>query len=632
MVVKYIPPNPQWVNDGVNTFEETDIYRYDVDNTPLYDLINDVYWLKNQTDAKNCYVSNSDPAGGSTLSIPPPAIWIRPDGENRDIFVRENHGTTENPVYRWVLFRKRLLVGRWLKGCAVLIADIPATYSSNDWVYDFGDTDTKQLKLYLGKNTGSPIPNFTIVFDETFFGGSSVKSVSSICKQINSVIDNDQELTFADNNTGWQRGGCSWVWKKDSSGNYKVYLAIFTRIPSVCDLSVPEVVVPLAYATDDVDSGYEPSYSVFFSGEEKSVLGSENPIEHQDMFIVDYFNENLTDEENNMLNRGIFQYRQFRQDYGEIVNFLAEIMPAHSSTHNPSGIDPLETDTPVAVEVSTGVILPTEGSAEAFARSDHQHTILNVQGTAWGDPSDRDGALTSTQYNNIMEEIELMSGGSKPFENNPDNLVEIKNTTKSLGSLDTLVRADHQHGVEVGLLADIQKIEVTDTSTGSSERLALADHQHGVEVWDVGEGGSPADIVIGGTPSAGISTKLIRSDHNHSINPAELSQSLQMLGYYKIYIGYYSYTISQFNHNGTPFNIPLPQGWSTILGVWLQHHIVSISQTQNINIVGGVDNPVFVSPEVTEIDTSAQGWCFKMRIRSRGILCSLRVQYLIIGY
>lgn len=148
----------------------------------------------------------------------------------------------------------------------------------------------------------------------------------------------------------------------------------------------------------------------------------------------------------------------------------------------------------------------SEGSSPNLARADHIHNIPAAAPTINLSPAttNAEGVGTSFARNDHTHALSMAQAGDLSTINAGD--------AESLGSVDRLVRADHQHPVST---AAATTLNANSTNTeGVSTALSRADHTHDLDT------GAPSTQNPDQANNEGTSTNLARADHIHNI-PAD---------------------------------------------------------------------------------------------------------------
>lgn len=623
-------PTPTWL-DTIDIFEASDQYIYTTDNIPLKQLADRVSWVKQILDTKNCYVGDEEPSPAPTGD----AIWIRTKDNARDIFIWDGAD--------WKLFKERFDIGYCHRASAKVLAPNSATYSGNKYYYNFGSpVSPLTLILRIGRyNNATSLKEieteYTVYFsdDGTASGNPLSGDVETdvILTRISAVIDKNTPPVLIDLDADWNKGGADFLITK-SGNDYVGKLLLFSRLFSLLNSS-NQVCRPFVEIDKD---GTANSVFGFSTTSDTLAYGSENVAENLDIFFSLYRNRNISD--NSGHNSAILIYYKdstAEAGFGCIVNLLEFLMYKHSSKHKPSGTDSLDyggnEDTQDCVVNSAG----SGGVGEKVSKADHIHNIKQVKHTAWdgtsvgnagGGGGTQNGALTSDVWEALKSYIDSVGGGAGEW-GSTEEISPLDIDTKDIGSINKLAKVDHKHSIQVANANEINQITANSSSNaGVLNKVARADHRHGANLWKTG-GGGPANISVGGSASAGSSAYLVRADHSHALSSVDLLNWLLANKFYKVHIGTKAFAFNNYNSYFTQ-QIPLPEGWTEIIGIFIQKYVTTITNRKMVIVSGEQLTTHYVDVDITEVNTSQ--WFAVIEFRNGGILCSGHIKYLIIGY
>ncbi len=173
---------------------------------------------------------------------------------------------------------------------------------------------------------------------------------------------------------------------------------------------------------------------------------------------------------------------------------------AHAARHLPNGVDAEATAAPlinIGGNTANGV-----GTANSFARSDHQH------GVATGTPS----TITPNQANAAGSSNNLARADH--IHNIPaDVAVGLDaNSTSTEGVGTSFARNDHTHDLATGVVSGQAPDQAN--AEGTSSNLARADHIHNVPT------AAPVTANADGSNNQGVAATFSRADHKHNIATA----------------------------------------------------------------------------------------------------------------
>ena len=216
------------------------------------------------------------------------------------------------------------------------------------------------------------------------------------------------------------------------------------------------------------------------------------------------------------------------------LNFNGVVVEAHASRHNPLGLDPLATATPVSIGALSN---NTEGTANSFARSDHIHDIATASPVSQTpDQTNAEGVSNSLaradHVHNIPASVPVSlipdqanaEGSANDFARS-DHVHNVPagspvtnldgGTSNAEGTANDFARSDHSHAINTEIAGNLSTVNAGDTAdAGTSSNLARGDHQHPVAT------GTPVSQTPDQANAEGVSTDLARSDHVHNIPAA----------------------------------------------------------------------------------------------------------------